>query len=82
MDGTVVAWGRKTENQTNLPALKNVWAIAANPSSNISFAILQDGRIETWGTYGAHKAWIPSGLRNVIKIEPGKQRHWSISSGQ
>lgn len=47
-DGTVVAWGRNDEGQTDVPpGLSEVVAIAAGDSH--SLALKADGTVEAWG---------------------------------
>src|SRR5205823_8554987 len=69
-DGTVVAWGRNSSGQTNVPAgLTNVVAIAAGSSH--SLALTGDGRIVGRGLRNEGQTAFPSAATNVISISGG-----------
>jgi alpha-tubulin suppressor-like RCC1 family protein len=68
--GTVVAWGKNGQGQTNVPTdLTNVIAIAAG--SQHSLALKADGGVVGWGSKASALSVVPAGLTNVISIVAG-----------
>jgi alpha-tubulin suppressor-like RCC1 family protein len=71
-DGTVAAWGRNYETQTNTPVgLSNVIAVAAGDYH--SLALKADGTVIGWGAYYAGQSTPPAGLSNVVAIAAGNE---------
>ena len=68
--GTVVAWGRSEEGQTNIPAgLSEVTAIAGG---NYHTVILKnDGTVTAWGRNDFGQTNVPAGLSGVTAIAGG-----------
>ncbi len=65
-DGTVVAWGRGSEGQTNVPeGLSEVQAIAAG--FNHTVALKSNGTIVMWGSNGNGQIRIPSAARRDVQ---------------
>ncbi|MDF2837498.1 MAG: hypothetical protein K0Q63_3138, partial [Paenibacillus sp.] len=63
-DGTVTAWGRNTDNQSNVPgSLTNVIDIAGGET--FSLALKADGTVAKWGL---HPSTYPDGLESVVSI--------------
>jgi hypothetical protein len=69
-DGTVVAWGRNDDGQTNVPAgLSRVVAIAAGWYH--SLALKSDGTIVAWGRNDDGQTNVPEGLSGVVAVAAG-----------
>ena len=69
-NGTVVAWGRNAEGQTNVPSgLTGVTAITAG--ADHSLALKNDGTVVAWGYNGSGETTIPAGLTGVTAIAAG-----------
>ena len=65
-DGTVVAWGDNSFDQTTVPArLSGVVAIAAGYFHTV--ALKQDGTVVVWGS----QTDVPAGLSRVVAIAAG-----------
>ena len=76
-NGTVVAWGDNTWNQTNVPAgLSNVVAIAAGGFH--SLALKQNGTVAVWGDNTFYQTNIPTGLTNVVGIAAGLYHNLAV----
>jgi len=69
--GTVVAWGRSSDSQTDVPAgLFGVTAIAAGYRDTV--ALKGDGTVVTWGYDSYGQTPVPVGLSNVQAIAAGE----------
>jgi alpha-tubulin suppressor-like RCC1 family protein len=72
-DGTVVAWGDNTYNQTNVPAgLSNVVSITARDNYNV--ALKSDGTVVVWPPVFP----VPPGLSNVVGIAAGVYQVYAL----
>ncbi|MDB4328085.1 hypothetical protein N9978_02070 [Akkermansiaceae bacterium] len=68
--GTVVAWGRNSYKQCDVPSgLTNVVGIAG--SNYHSLALKKDGTVVAWGSNVSNQCDIPSGLTDVVAISAG-----------
>lgn len=66
-DGTVVAWGRNLEGQTNVPPnLNGVTTIAAGSAHNL--ALKSDGAVVAWGANSDGQTNVPGNLRGGVAI--------------
>ncbi|RKH43557.1 carboxypeptidase regulatory-like domain-containing protein, partial [Corallococcus llansteffanensis] len=69
-DGTVVAWGRNSNGQGNVPqGLAGVIAIASGFNFNV--ALKDDGTVVAWGANGSGQSTVPEGLTDVIALSAG-----------
>jgi hypothetical protein len=69
-DGTVIAWGDNSANQTNVPGgLTGVTAIAAGGGHGL--ALKSDGTVRAWGYDLFSQATVPPGLSGVRAIAAG-----------
>ena len=70
-DGTVVAWGNNTYDQTSVPAgLSGVTAIAAGYYHSV--ALKEDGTVVAWGFDPDCETCVPDGLSGVTAIAATK----------
>ena len=77
--GTVVAWGRNTSGQNNVPpALRGVIAIAAG--EDYFAALKSDGRVVAWGLNTSGQTNVPAGLSNVTAIASGQAHNVALRS--
>ncbi|MDB6024943.1 MAG: hypothetical protein JWM68_1166 [Verrucomicrobiales bacterium] len=76
---TVVAWGRSSEGQTNVPAgLTNVIAVAGGAFH--SLALKSDGTVVAWGNNGVGQTNVPVDLSNVVAIAGGYYHSLALKS--
>ncbi|MGA3282934.1 MAG: immunoglobulin domain-containing protein [Verrucomicrobiota bacterium] len=76
----VVAWGRNTYGQTNVPtSLTNAMAIAAGLSH--SLALKGDGTVIAWGDNSSHQTNVPAGLSNIVAIAAGGYHNLALKAG-
>jgi hypothetical protein len=68
-DGTVVAWGKNLDGQTNVPSLTNVIAIAAG--GNHSLVLQNDGSVIGWGRDWDGQIDVPPQANGVAAISAG-----------
>lgn len=69
-DGTVVAWGRNTEHQCDVPpGLTGVKSIAAGSAHTV--VSKSDGTVVAWGLNTRGQITIPAGLSDVISVSAG-----------
>lgn len=72
-DGSVEAWGFKSDMLTNYPqGLTNVIAIAVGESH--AMTLRRDGTVATWwrrSTYGTNFPTVPENLSNIVAIAAG-----------
>ncbi|RKH39882.1 carboxypeptidase regulatory-like domain-containing protein [Corallococcus sicarius] len=69
-DGTVVAWGRNSDGQSNVPqGLSGVIAIASGFDFNV--ALKDDGTVVAWGANDGGQSTVPAGLTDVIAVSAG-----------
>jgi alpha-tubulin suppressor-like RCC1 family protein len=79
--GTVVAWGRNLEGQTNIPAgLSDVTAISAGNYHNL--ALKNDGTVVAWGCVTLNNApcTVPAGLSDVTAISAGGYHNLALKN--
>ena len=70
-DGTVVAWGEESVNETKVPVgLKDVESIVA--ATGHSLALMKQGSVVTWGGNWEHKLDVPLDLGVVVAIAAAK----------
>ena len=68
--GSVVAWGRNTAGQTNVPpGLNDVVAVAVG--GEFSLALRRNGRVAAWGANDHGQLEVPSDLTNANAIAAG-----------
>jgi hypothetical protein len=78
-DGSVIAWGRNDNGQTNVPAgLSNVVAVAAGLAHNL--ALRADGILAAWGNNSAGQTNVPSNLVNVAALSAGNYNTFTIAN--
>jgi alpha-tubulin suppressor-like RCC1 family protein len=69
-NGTVVAWGYNSSNQTNVPStLTNATAVAAGLF--ISMALRSNGTVAVWGNSLYSQTTVPASASNVAAIASG-----------
>jgi alpha-tubulin suppressor-like RCC1 family protein len=74
--GRVIAWGRNTWGQINVPAnLTGVTAVSAG--FDHSLALKSDGTVVCWGSNHTGQCTVPRGLTNVVQISAG--RYYSLA---
>ncbi len=77
-DGTVTAWGRDIEGQTNVPSgLTGVTAIAAG--NNHTVALKSDGTVAAWGDNTSGQTAV-SGLTKVTAVSAGGNQTIALKS--
>ena len=77
--GTVLAWGRGDNGQTNVPLdLTNAVMVSGNYAS--SLALRNDGTVAAWGDNSMGQTNIPAGLSNVIQIASGYAHNLALKS--
>jgi alpha-tubulin suppressor-like RCC1 family protein len=78
-NGTVIAWGNNTSNQTSVPSnLSNVIAIAAGAYHGL--ALQSNGIVVAWGNNGYGQTTVPSTLTNVVAIAAGDEHSLALQS--
>ena len=78
-DGTVVAWGRGWDGQTNVPGtLTGVVAISA--AGYHSLALKSDGTVVAWGNNFAGVCNVPAGLSGVVEVAAGARVSLALKS--
>jgi subtilisin-like proprotein convertase family protein len=77
-NGTVVAWGDNTFNQTNAPAANNFLAIAGG--QYFSMALKNNGTVTSWGGNILNSTNVPAGLSNVVMIAGGTYASLALQS--
>jgi alpha-tubulin suppressor-like RCC1 family protein len=73
--GTVIAWGDDTREQTNVPPVANIIAVAGGYS--YSLALKSDGTVTSWG-YQAQTS-VP-GLSNITAITGGYSQNRALKN--
>ena len=69
-DGEVVAWGKNSDGQTNVPpAATNIVAVAAGTAH--SLALKDDGSVVAWGRDWDGQTDVPSTATNVVAVAAG-----------
>jgi alpha-tubulin suppressor-like RCC1 family protein len=77
-DGSVVAWGKNMDGQTNVPpSLGPCVAIAAGGSH--SLALQEDGTVVAWGRNWDGQTNVPPFLTNVVAIAAGAAHSLALS---
>lgn len=70
----VLAWGQNNDGQITLPPLAGVAAVSAR--GNHSFALLDDGKVLTWGNGPA----VPPALDSVTAVAAGENHNLALRS--
>ncbi|HXA44023.1 MAG TPA: hypothetical protein VNZ25_00835 [Candidatus Angelobacter sp.] len=79
-NGTVVAWGDNSMDQTNVPSgLSGVIAVAGGEAH--SLALRSDSTVVAWGDNSHGESTVPSGLSNVVAIAAGGWHSLALRSG-
>src|SRR6185503_8267889 len=70
--GTVLAWGRNTENQSAVPAAAQSGVVAIAAATYYTIALTTNGSVLAWGLLGAAPASVPPVAQSgVIAIAAG-----------
>lgn len=78
-NGTVVAWGRNSEQQITIPlGLTNVTSVAGG--GNHTLALKDDGTVVAWGYNGQGQVTVPVGLTNVVGIAAGQYHSLALKN--
>ncbi|MBL1109906.1 hypothetical protein JK361_35975 [Streptomyces sp. 5-8] len=70
--GPVIAWGRHTEGQLNVPAAAQSGVVQVAAGGTHSVALLSDGRVVAWGDNASGQATVPPAAQSgVVQVAAG-----------